>query len=91
MNKRSVGSFNTSTKQLKMSEASKPGAAFPAFNAESTVPKHQNNGPAPGEETYEEISERTGATVVDILNKRMQVPKPVITSDMSIVLMGHKA
>ncbi|GAX76590.1 hypothetical protein CEUSTIGMA_g4036.t1, partial [Chlamydomonas eustigma] len=76
MNKRSVGSFTTaSMKQMKPPDTSNPGPVFPVYNAESFGPKIQNNGPGPGEETYEEISERTGATVEDILNKRMQFKK----------------
>ena len=45
------------------------------FNSEGGVPKATASGPAPGEETYEDIAARTGASVTDILSKRMAFRK----------------
>mmetsp|Transcript_5395 Transcript_5395/g.11884 ORF Transcript_5395/g.11884 Transcript_5395/m.11884 type:complete len:815 (-) Transcript_5395:535-2979(-) len=47
-------------------------AAAPSFRSEGN-PKPV--GPAPGEESFEDIAERTGVTVVDVLSKKMAFKK----------------
>lgn len=73
------GGFNTSSKPTKSAPLQKAAPAASqavstaAFASEGGAPKSAANGPLPGEETYEDIANRTGATVTDILNKRMAV------------------
>ena len=78
--KRMAG-FNTSSKPTKSAPHPQPAASqavsTAAFNSEGGAPKAAINGPAPGEETYEDIAARTGASVTDILSKRMQFKKGI--------------
>lgn len=62
-----LAGFNTSSKPAAAKSATVASAA-PA-----EVGKVAQSGPAPGEESFEDIAARTGATVSDILNKRMAV------------------
>ena len=73
--------FNTSTKPTKSApmQATQPTASqvfsTAGFNSEGGAPTAPASGPAPGEETYEDIAARTGASVTDILGKRMAFRK----------------
>lgn len=49
-----------------------PSVAAPSFQSEGN---NKAMGPAPGEETFEELHERTGLTCADILTKKLVLKK----------------
>ena len=60
----------TNAKPVQPNTATASAVPSAVFNSEVA-----KNGPAPGEETFEDISARTGVTVNDVLSRRMQFKK----------------